>query len=82
MSREETLRKLNGEINYYLALYETGLEFHDEEGLCRIALAKVDYIPDLANYIGLITVEEYKEMKKKIMEKKMKIMEEMKYGSR
>lgn len=82
MSREETLRKLNGEINYYLALYETGLELHDEEGLCRISLAKVDYIPDLAKLLGLITVEEYKEIKKEITEKKKKIMEDVKYGSR
>lgn len=82
MSRENVLKVIEGEINYYLELYRTGLECHDEECLCRTSLAKVDYIPHLLVRIGMITLEEREKMFKKITEKKKKIMEEFKYGSR
>jgi len=81
MTREKLLKVIDGEINYYLELYKTGLEVHDEECLCRTSLAKVDYIPHLLVRIGMITPEERETMFKKITEKKKRIMEEIKYGS-
>lgn len=82
MTRENIKKVIEGEINYYLELYRTGLECHDEQHLCRTSLAKVDYIPHLIQKLGLITVEERKEITKQILEKKKKIMEEFKYESR
>ena len=82
MTREKMFKVIDGEINYYLELYRTGLQCHDEECLCRISLAKVDYIPYFIQKLGIITEEEMKEMINENYVKKKKIMEEFKYESR
>ena len=82
MSREKVTKVIEGEINYYLELYRTGLECHDEECLCRVSLAKIDYIPYFVEKLGIITEEEMRELIKENQVKKKKIMEEFKNESR
>ena len=81
MTREKMFKVIDGEINYYLELYRTGLQCHDEECLCRISLAKIDYIPYFIQKLGIITEDEMKELIKETYVKKKKIMEEIKNES-
>ena len=81
MSREKMFKVIDGEINYYLELYRTGLQCHDEKCLCRISLAKIDYIPYFIQKLGIITEDEMKELIKETYVKKKRIMEEVKNES-
>jgi len=79
MTREEKLLKVETEIQYYLGNFELGCEFHDYY-LTRESEAALSVIPQVLFLVGVISIGEKVEMNEKIMKKKMKIKENIKYG--
>ncbi len=79
ISREEAMKKVNEEIDYYLTNFEAGYRAHNDY-LSSQSEAVLSAIPQVLYCAGFLTNVEKADMVGKIIEKKGKIRRRIVYG--
>ena len=79
ISREEALKKVDKEIDYYLTNFEAGYKAHNDY-LTSQSEAVLNAIPQVLYCTGFLSNVEKADMVGKIIEKKMKIRRKIVYG--
>ncbi len=79
ITREEALRKVDVEIDYYITNFEAGYKAHDEY-LTSQSEAVLSAIPQILYCTGFLSGAEKADMITKIVDKKMKIRRKVLYG--